>query len=231
MYRFLIIAYLFTLGKSLETETFYEVSLFADANSNGYGGYLEMYENTLEAGRSKVSHKEDIRPPGAGYCRSPEVGCMSQEVDGEIPPEVGGSMSPEVDGIRPLEVGRCKLNVDAVKLPVFSSRPAEVGEEVQTENSQYVEIQKHEIYSLSKIIPAAEGVSMISCKGKQYSGVIFGDWDDKERLRSSTWRESETERHLINSNIEVSQNKKIKIFSDNKNVQSVLQIYRKSHVI
>ena len=156
---------------------------------------------------------------------------MSQEVDGEIPPEVGGSMSPEVDGIRPLEVGRCKLNVDAVKLPMFSSRPAEVGEEVQTENSQYVEIQKHEIYSLSKIIPAAEGVSMISCKGKQYSGVIFGDWDDKERLRSSIWRESETERHLINSNIEVSQHKKIKIFSDNKNVQSVLQIYRKSHVI
>ena len=122
-------------------------------------------------------------------------------------------------------MGRCKLNVDTVKLPVVSSRPPEVGKEVQTENGQYVEFQKHEIYSQSKIIPEAEGVSIKSCKGKQYSGVIFGDWDDKEMLRSSTWRESETVRK-INSNIEVLQHKRIKIFSDNKNVQSVLQIGR-----
>ena len=39
----------------------------------------------------------------------------------------------------------------------------------------YLEFQTHDIYSLSKIIPEAEGVSMKSCKGKQYSGVIFGD--------------------------------------------------------
>lgn len=70
-----------------------------------------MYENTLEAGRSKVSHRKDIRPAGAGYCRSPEMGSMSQEVDGQRPPEVG----------------RCKMDVDAVKLPVVSSRPPEVG--------------------------------------------------------------------------------------------------------
>ena len=123
-------------------------------------------------------------------------------------------MSPEVDGIRPLEVGRCKLNVDAVKLPVVSSRPPEVGKEVKLK--LYVEFQKHDIYSLSKIIPEAEGVRMKSCKGKQYSGVIFGDWDDKERLRSSTWRESEAVRRLINSNIEVLQHKKIKVFSDTR---------------
>ena len=69
-------------------------------------------------------------------------------------------------------------------------------------------------------------MSIKTCKGKQYSGVIFGDWDDKEMLRSSTWRKSETVRRKINSNIEVLQYKRIKIFSDNKNVQSVLQIGR-----
>ena len=50
---------------------------------------------------------------------------------------------------------------------------------------------------LSKIIPEAV-VSMKYRKGKQYSGVIFGEWDDKEGLRSSTWSESETVRRLIN---------------------------------
>ena len=45
-----------------------------------------------------------------------------------------------------------------------------------------------------------------------------------ERLRSSTWRESETVRRLSNSIKKILQHKKIKVFSDNKNVQSILQI-------
>ena len=56
-----------------------------------------MYENTLEAGRSNVSQKRYQTPKRAGSCKFPEVGSMSQEVDGERPPEVGGSMSPEVN--------------------------------------------------------------------------------------------------------------------------------------
>ena len=55
-------------------------------------------------------------------------------------------------------------------------------------------------------------------------GETFGDWDRTETLRSSTWRETKTVRRLINSNVKVLQNKKMKIFSDNKNVQSILQI-------
>ena len=56
------------------------------------------------------------------------------------------------------------------------------------------------------------------------AAVVFGDWNDDERLKSSTWRESETVRRVINSNIEILKSKKIKVYSDNKNVQSVLQI-------
>ena len=43
-------------------------------------------------------------------------------------------------------------------------------------------------------------------------------------MKSSTWRESETVRRVMKSNIEVLKSKKVKIYSDNKNVQSVLQI-------
>ena len=61
-------------------------------------------------------------------------------------------------------------------------------------------------------------------KSEKSRGIIFGHWDGTERLRSSTWRESETVRRLINSNVEFLRHKKVKVFSDNKNVQSILQI-------
>ena len=35
-------------GKSLDRKTFYEVSLFADGSSNGYGGYIKMHEDNPE---------------------------------------------------------------------------------------------------------------------------------------------------------------------------------------
>ena len=47
---------------------------------------------------------------------------------------------------------------------------------------------------------------------------MFGDWDHKERLKSSTLRESETVRRLINCNVKILQNKEMKIFCDNKNI-------------
>ena len=46
------------------------------------------------------------------------------------------------------------------------------------------------------------------CERNRYCSVIVGDWDDTERLRSSTWRETETVRRVINSNIEILQHKK-----------------------
>ena len=53
---------------------------------------------------------------------------------------------------------------------------------------------------------------------------LTGVYVDDDRLKSSTWRESETVRRVINSNIETLKSKKIKVYSDNKNVQSVFQI-------
>ena len=45
-----------------------------------------------------------------------------------------------------------------------------------------------------------------------------------ESKKSSTWREAEAIKRILFSNVQSLQNKRIKIFSDNKNVQSVLEI-------
>lgn len=62
------------------------------------------------------------------------------------------------------------------------------------------------------------------CAGTLSEGTeVLGAWDPSERLTSSTYRETEAVRRVLNSNIDVLQGKKVKWFSDNKNVKSVLK--------
>ena len=56
-------------GKSLDRKTFYEVSLFADASSKEYGGYIEVNENSLEEGNENRKLEE-------GTCRPPDEGMV-----------------------------------------------------------------------------------------------------------------------------------------------------------
>ena len=53
---------------------------------------------------------------------------------------------------------------------------------------------------------------------------MFGVWSGCEREMSSTWREAEAVKRVMQSNITDIKGKKVKVFSDNKNVQSVLKI-------
>ena len=72
-------------GKSLDRKTFYEVSLFADASSKGYGGYIEVNENSLEEGNENRKSEE-------GTCRPPDEGMVKGT---GLPLEVGADVFPE----------------------------------------------------------------------------------------------------------------------------------------
>lgn len=56
---------------------------------------------------------------------------------------------------------------------------------------------------------------------KECSEVI-GDWTAHEQSKSSTWRETEAVSRIIRSHVNVLRNSIVKVYSDNKNVQSVL---------
>ena len=51
---------------------------------------------------------------------------------------------------------------------------------------------------------------------------VVGSWSDSETLKSSTWRETEAVRRVVQSNVDVLRNKRIKIYLDNKNTTSVI---------
>ena len=51
---------------------------------------------------------------------------------------------------------------------------------------------------------------------------ITGSWSRSERLKSSTWREVEAVRRVMFFNAGLLERKKVKVYSDNKNVKSIL---------
>ena len=62
------------------------------------------------------------------------------------------------------------------------------------------------------------------CAGALSEGTeVFGAWGPYEKLLSSTYREAEAVRRVLNSNADLLHGKTVKWFSDNKNVKSVLK--------
>ena len=51
---------------------------------------------------------------------------------------------------------------------------------------------------------------------------VTGTWSKTEASKSSTWREAEAVKRVLVSNAALLQGKKLKVFSDNKNVKSIL---------
>ena len=85
--------------------------------------------------------------------------------------------------------------------------------------------------------PEVDYIGQLSCVGKEstlkdsstgensnFGSSVVGVWNPAEKLKSSTWREAEAVKRVLNSNVSLLRNKKVKILSDNKNVSSVLQI-------
>ena len=81
-----------------------------------------------------------------------------------------------------------------------------------------------EIEAFSDASAVGYGGYLSLCVGAFSEGTeVFGAWDDDEKSSSSTYRETEAVRRVLNSNIEVLQGKKVKWFSDNKNVKAILK--------
>ena len=244
-----------TEGKAIERNTFFEVSLFSDASSSGYGGYLEATsylakttgrnvqnnanlaehcQNVNEESQATMSNEgkncyeplEQIR--GANLRASPEMGMiMPPEVGNEniysVNRKVGSNVSPEVDigsgNFEPPEVGNstnmvtkdcggnAQFDIQKTRHANSICTPPEVGRFNEILDTPEVSISDRSDIS-----------------GKTRSHEVIGTWSLTESKKSSTWREAEAIKRILYSNVHSLRNKRIKIFSDNKNVQSVLEI-------
>ncbi|MCG7875782.1 MAG: reverse transcriptase domain-containing protein [Candidatus Thiodiazotropha endolucinida] len=195
-------------GKSINGKSFYQLCLFTDASSSGYGGYVQAY------GNAEFGSLESLRPE----CKSPEVDCSKfPEVDIKMFPEIGNERSTKIECMG-------NLHTDVECAMGKSMRPPEEGSIMLPEASISESLEKESNGFQTMTSNGMGSGRHVFRKKRAVSGVVFGDWTEEEKSKSSTWRESETVRRVIMSNVDMLKNKKVKIYSDNKNVQSVLQI-------
>ena len=196
-----------SIGKCLDKKSFYELCLFADASSSGYGGYIETNVEVLKSS----DLNEQV---GASDMKPPEVGKASLRrclhvVDNNVsrPPEAGIS-----------SLGRCYESCEG-RIP---------GRDIAgilgcTKNMQYVNFDKGNNMTKVMDIHVDRVGNTSKFENQGLKGLVIGEWDGNERLKSSTWRETETVNRVIKGNLELLRHTNIKVYSDNKNVQSVLQ--------
>ena len=135
--------------------------------------------NLGEVRKEKGNQKVYCEPQDVGFCVSPEVG-------GGKPTELGEVMSKKVDAMGPLEVG--KGNTQKWLKVCHGKRVKAYLLKIYKMKNFRKTGRKHNIKTgLSKKVQETTNVCWI----------IFDDWDPTERLKSSTWRESETLRLLI----------------------------------
>ena len=202
----------------------------------------------LEVG-SQRDQTSQVRSPEVDLRFSPEVGsdrdknsCLrSPEVDLRFPLEVGSQRdqtsqvrSPEVDLRFSPEVGLDRDKSFCVRSPEVDLRFCpEVGSD-RDKNSCLrspevdmrisLELEKGKDQA-NKSMTFGYG-SEPNKKGfdKTITNEVLGSWNNEEKGKSSTWREAEAVRRVLNSSLDQIRGRNVKVYSDNKNVQSVLNV-------
>ena len=180
-------------GKPLKDSELSLYSVFVDASAVGYGGYIECnWQNIVQ-----LQNEEQQSKVSAQFSRSEIL------VFPVSPPEVENIQaetgSSETDFLLPSEMGSGCIEkspeVDTSKLLVKGSIQASVSKRLET------------VIPVNVLMDGSE---------------VLGDWNEHEQGTSSTWRETEAVSRLIRSHVDVLKDSVIKVFSDNKNVKSVL---------
>ncbi|XP_060595758.1 uncharacterized protein LOC132749862 [Ruditapes philippinarum] len=155
--------------------------------------------------------------------RSPEMDTAnnivtkwSQEVD--IENSITKKWSPEVDTASNLVI-RWSPEVDQASKCVAKCTP-------EVDKANKISMRKFQaVDKTSPIMSQNEGIS-----GKNVNrspevdscSEVVGQWSEYEQSLSSTWRETEAVNRVIHSHSNILKNAYVKVFSDNKNVKSVL---------
>ena len=134
---------------------------------------------------------------------------VTSEVVRSVTPEVVMSVTPEV--VRP------------VTPEVVRSDTPEV---VMSVTPKVVRSETHKL--VSSVTPEVVKLRNTVCskvrESKHSKHEVYGAWTMFERSKSSTWREAEAVKRVMVSSVEKLRGKRVKVFSDNKNVQSVLEV-------
>ena len=189
-----------------------EVLIYSDASGDGYGGYAS-YLDTLDAsvlvGSTYPSQMHAINGLNDSCDIDMELSHRQMQ-SGDNGCSLGESADSGASSKVNLASGRAvtlELGKDARVLSVGS-----VHENVHVNKAL---LEKY----LRKMLTSHEQYD--HCQWLQGSEVT-GSMSRSERLKSSTWREVEAVRQVMFFNAGLLEGKKVKVYSDNKNVKSIL---------
>ena len=157
---------------------------------------------------------------------TPEVvRSVTPEVVKSVTPVVVRSVDPETERSVTLEVVRSVTQevVMSVTPEVVRSDTPEV---VMSVTPKVVRSDTHKLVSsvTSEVVKLSNTVCSKVRESKHSKHEVYGAWTMFERSKSSTWREAEAVKRVMVSSVEKLRGKRVKVFSDNKNVQSVLEV-------
>ena len=246
-------------GRDISENTSFEVALFCDASSEGYGGYLESNipycTGSISDSENKVKQivtntvSADVFRPADKNLASPEVEVVSnsKKSTDDIASSKRLFISPEVEKVDEKSPKMAQLVSPEVETELLNRSVVVVSPEVRNgilnkpglllnktlHKSPEVDLGMHETRETFGEVKPDVSISVIQHKtlsdivSHNISSVgheVIGVWQSEERAKSSTWREAEAVKRVLQSNKADIRGKKVKIYSDNKNVQSVLKV-------
>ena len=188
-----------------------EVLIYSDASGDGYGGYASYFD-TLDAsvlvGSTYPSQMHAINGLNDSCDIDMELS-HRQLQSGNNSCSLGESADSGASSKVNLAPGRA-VTLESGK----DARVLSVGSVHEN-----VHVNKAFRANLRKMLTSHEQFN--HCRWVQGSEVT-GSWSRSERLKSSTWREVEALRRVMFFNAGLLEGKKVKVYSDNKNVKSIL---------
>lgn len=214
-------------GKHFKDAPICLYNIFSDASAAGYWGYIEN-NSASSINFWDNSHLHEVETSITGSANVPgrvvDPFCWSQakplgsDTLLHVRPSEMGKECPEEDVLCCKETlgVSCKQGAVETVLPGSNdSEPPEVGILAHNHSCMFSKV------SLRKRALERDEVVTVGSKFREGSEVL-GEWSPQEGQKSSTWREAEAVSRIVKTHVNVLKNSVVKVYSDNKNIKSVL---------
>lgn len=206
-------------GSPLKGDLTCEIDVFCDASGDGYGGYLCGVDQNM----TSVNIERNIVQSNS-FLSTSQNACVAKEKT-----ELGCPMVSESEAVQPKSLCNSSKVFDKAATCaggilnegatcVGNTTCVGMANKMLTKGFSNGKNAGQMLFSSSETIGIAQGVSMISGDTE-----LFGSWCNWEKGKSSTWRELEAVRRVLYSNKRYLFGKKVKVFSDNKNIKTILK--------
>ena len=220
-------------GQNVSPNLDAQIFVYSDASNEGYGGYVSYFDSvfdnaSVKDGRQPVesicvdSYSDVVKVDHRLYGNMSDRIMVCSECTGShfVTEDDFWHVNEDMPEINQVHESDVVLESDVA---LIGAEALHTGKQVLGLNFSQSEIRNRQKRGfdtyLEKVLKAHENMSQYKfIEGSE----VTGSWSQIERLKSSTWREVEAVRRVMLYNAGLLEGKKVNVYSDNKNVKSVL---------